>query len=376
MAENAFGRAAAWLRRVRAAPALVDQVASIQRDQVRDVHAVGAQVAELAERLESLFAELGASMSEQVGLAQITTVGLARDAAMQELLAGLGDERPLKPGLSTVTISWNHAGFLPDAVASALATLDLLPPAEQGDVLVLDNGSSDETAQVLEDLTAADPRVRPVRSPMNLGLTRARNVLLHVAQTEHALMLDADNTAVPPGIGALYAVGREWEAAFTYGNVIMSRPDGSSLTVASNEPPTREYFFGGGPHIDSLGVLDVAYFRRVGGYSAEPVFQAFDDHEIIHRLARHGALIAFVPTVAGRYRIDDLSHSQLRTHRSLHAAANARLRRAYDQDGRLTDREPATMAAHPATGALWATPAARRARPALAIIDETLSPSP
>ena len=127
---------------------------------------------------------------------------------MQELLRTLGEPKPLRPGLSILTISWNHAGFLRSSVCSALATLDLLAPDEQGAVLVLDDASSDETPQVLDELREADGRVRPVCSPVNLGLSRARNVLLHVAETTHALMLDADNTAVPEGATSLYAVAR------------------------------------------------------------------------------------------------------------------------------------------------------------------------
>jgi hypothetical protein len=176
-------------------------------------------------------------------------------------------------------------------------------------------------------------------------------------------MLDADNAAVPEGATDVYRVAREWNAAFAYGNVIMVAPDGSTVATASNEPPSTDYFFAGGPHIDTLGVLDVAYFREIGGYSPDPAFHAFDDHEIIHRLARLGALIAFVPTVAGRYRFDRLSHSQV--HPGSHEAAIARLRRAYNQDGGLTSQPPSAIAAHPATGPLWATPAAITARPEL-----------
>jgi Glycosyl transferase family 2 len=373
MAENPLRRIRAWLTRAKTAPAVVEQVASVQQDQTRDVHAVGAQVAALSERValleNALLAELAGMRevtSEQSELGFIATLALAREAGMQQLLQALGKPRPLRPGLSILTISWNHAGFLRSAVRSALATLDLLAPGEQGAVLVLDDASSDETPQVLEKLRAADGRVRPVRSPVNLGLSRARNVLLQVAETTHALMLDADNTAVPEGATSLYAVARAWSPAFTFGNVIMVDSDGSIVAAVSNEPPTTDYFFVGGPHLDTLGVLDVAYFRQIGGYNPDPAFHAFDDHEVIHRLARLGALIAFVPTVAGRYRFDRLSHSQ--THQGAHEATIARLRRAYDQDGRLTAEQPSAMAAHPATGPLWATPAALAARPELATL--------
>jgi hypothetical protein len=370
MAENALRRIRAWLGRAKSAPAVVEQVSNIQQDQTRDVHTIGAQVAALSERVamleNTLLTELDGVRevtSEQSELGFIATLTLAREEGMQQLLQTLGEPRPLRPGLSILTISWNHAGFLRTSVASALATLDLLSPDEQGAVLVLDDSSSDETPQVLEELRAADGRVRPVRSRVNLGLSRARNVLLHVAETTHALMLDADNTAAPEGVESLYAVAREWSPAFTFGNVIMVDSDGSILAAVSNEPPTTDYFFVGGPHLDTLGVLDVAYFRQIGGYNPDPAFHAFDDHEVIHRLARLGALVAFVPTVAGRYRFDRLSHSQ--AHQGSHEATIARLRRAYNQDGRLTAQQPAAMAAHPATGPLWATPAALAARPEL-----------
>jgi Glycosyl transferase family 2 len=373
MAESALRRIRAWLRRAKSAPAVVQQVADVQHDQAQDVHAVGAQVAALSDRValleNALLAEL-ARMREQSELGNIATLTLARETGMQQLLRAVGEQPPLRPGLSILTISWNHAGFLRSSVYSALATLDLLSSDEQGAVLVLDDSSSDETPQVLEELRAADGRVRPIHSPVNLGLSRARNVLLHVADTTHALMLDADNTAVPEGVTSLYAVARQWSPAFTFGNVIMVDADGSIVAAVSNEPPTTDYFFLGRPHIDTLGVLDVAYLRQIGGYSPDPAFHAFDDHEIIHRLARLGALIAFVPTVAGRYRFDRLSHSQ--AHQGSHEATIARLRRAYDQDGRLTAQQPAAMAAHPATGPLWATLAALEARPELA----TRLPSP
>jgi teichuronic acid biosynthesis glycosyltransferase TuaG len=370
MAENVLRRLRGWLRRAKTAPGLVHEVADVQHDQMLDVHAVGAEVAALSERVAMLetallgeFERIRDVSAEQSELTLMATLGLAREAGMEQLIDAAGEPSRLRPGLSILTISWNHAGFLGASVRSALRTLDLLPPDEQGAVIVLDDCSSDETAQVLEELRAEDGRVRPVRSPVNLGLARARNVLLHIAETTHALMLDADNTALPEGATAVYRIAREWNAAFAYGNVIMVAPDGSMIATASNEPPTTDYFFAGGPHIDTLGVLDVAYFRQIGGYSPDPTFHAFDDHEIIHRLARLGALIAFVPTVAGRYRFDRLSHSQ--THQGSHETAIARLRRAYNQDGRLTAQPPSAIAAHPATGPLWATPMAIAARPEL-----------
>jgi hypothetical protein len=83
-----------------------------------------------------------------------------------------------------------------------------------------------------------------------------------------------------------------------------------------------------------------------------------DREELARLLVR-----APVPTVAGRYRFNPLSHS--RAHQGSHEVTIARLRRVYDQDGRLSSQQPSAMAAHPATGSHWVTAEAVASRPAL-----------
>ena len=318
----------------------------------------------LAARLEDDVRRIESRVAEQSALTRATVQAPARDAAMAQLLGGLDLGAALRPGLSVLVISWNHAGFLPAAVQSGLAALDGLPANEQGRVLVLDDASTDETGDVLADLVAQDERVESIRSPVNLGLSRARNVLLQRAATTHALVLDADNRAAPEGVATLYAVAREWRSAFTYGNVLLHRPDGSVDAVASNDVPSPGYFFTRAHHIDSLAIVAVGVVLEVGGYSLDPAFHAFDDHELVHRLARLGHLIGFVPTVVGRYRVDDLSHSSTLGHQAL---PPGRLARMYDQDGKL-ESTVAAFAAHPATGPVWATAAAAKLDPRLASV--------
>ena len=114
--------------------------------------------------------------------------------------------------------------------------------------------------------------------------------------------------------------------------MLLHRPDGSVDAVASNDVPSPGYFFARAHHIDSLAIVAVGVVLEVGGYSLDPAFHAFDDHELVHRLARLGHLIGFVPTVVGRYRVDDLSHSSTLGHQAL---PPGRLARMYDQDGKL-----------------------------------------
>ncbi len=66
------------------------------------------------------------------------------------------------------------------------------------EVIVVDNGSCDGTAEWLHELAAANPRVRLVMNPANAGFARACNQGLALARGEVLVLLN-DDTLVPPG---------------------------------------------------------------------------------------------------------------------------------------------------------------------------------
>lgn len=78
-------------------------------------------------------------------------------------------------------------------------TLDSLLGQTWGDfeLLALDDGSSDGTWDMLEAYAAADPRVRPVRNPANLGQPRTQNRGLELARGEYIARNDADDISTP-----------------------------------------------------------------------------------------------------------------------------------------------------------------------------------
>ena len=272
-----------------------------------------------------------------------------RDRAFQSLLTELDSLVVRAEGLSVMVITWNHAGWLPEALDSALASLAALPPGLVGQVLVLDDGSSDETSGVLEPLTA-DPRFRIVRSTSNLGLSRARNILLSICPTRHAVILDADNRLLADGTRALYDVARWLNPVIAWGNVIASTgadTDWSAVAFAPSASSLRtSYCF------DSMCVIDVEVMERLGGYSTDPQLAGVaDDFELLLRCLRRGELVSFVPVVLGRYRLSPNRHStQVADQRLI----EARLARAYLYDDLDFDR-CAIVGAHADLGVLWAS---------------------
>lgn len=92
------------------------------------------------------------------------------------------------PLVSVLIPTFNRAQYVGDAVRSSLAqTLDDI------EVLVVDDGSTDDTAALLA--TFSDPRLRVVRHDRNRGIPRTRNTALSAARGRFVAWLDSDDMA-------------------------------------------------------------------------------------------------------------------------------------------------------------------------------------
>ena len=98
----------------------------------------------------------------------------------------------IRPLASVVISTYNRAGAL-RATLDALVDQDL-PPTDY-EVLVVDDGSSDTTWELLS--TRSTPyRLRPVRLPFNQGVSAGRNAGLRVAEGRYVVMI-SDDLIVP-----------------------------------------------------------------------------------------------------------------------------------------------------------------------------------
>jgi len=95
---------------------------------------------------------------------------------------------------SIVVVTFNHLPFTRMCLASLLANTD--GPAHE--VIVVDNGSDDGTAEFLRQVTALNPHVRLILNDINRGFAPANNQALAEARGNVLVLLNND-TIVPPG---------------------------------------------------------------------------------------------------------------------------------------------------------------------------------
>lgn len=106
-------------------------------------------------------------------------------ARIEPTLADLSEAQERWPVIAIVIPAHNEEAHVVRTVTAALA---LRWPAVR--VVVVDDGSTDDTATVVEDM--AEPRVEVVRLGRNLGKAAALNAALESLDTELVLQLDAD----------------------------------------------------------------------------------------------------------------------------------------------------------------------------------------
>ena len=105
---------------------------------------------------------------------------------------------PDVPRLSILVPTWNAATTVERALESVL--VERVIPLE---VVVVDDASTDGTADVVAAIAERDPRVVLLRLPANDGVSNARNRGLELVRGEWLAFLDADDLLLPGALDVL-----------------------------------------------------------------------------------------------------------------------------------------------------------------------------
>ncbi|WP_448332502.1 glycosyltransferase [Streptomyces sp. DSM 41534] len=184
----------------------------------------------------------------------------------------------------------------------ALAAQDHTGPWE---VVVVDDGSSDATAEVAESRRSALPALRVIREAGSGGVNRARNVGCRHSRGRQLLFCDADDLVTP---GWMSALVRALETAPAAGGALERRSLNSAAALAARPPAAVPGL------ADSFGFLPYPWgancavrrevWERLDGFDPAYTYGS-DDVEFFWRAQLSGAALVFASAAVVNYQLRD-----------------------------------------------------------------------
>lgn len=182
-----------------------------------------------------------------------------------------------EPRISVIIPAYNAAGWVARAIESAL--VQTRPPHE---VIVVDDGSSDDTADVA---SAFGPRIQVVRQS-NGGPASARNTGIHASTGDWIALLDADDTWLPRKLELQSLLMDDPKVGIIHARQTIKRG------VAMPPHLSFELLWENNCIIASTVLLRRTCYDQVGGFDPDPNLIGVEDYNLWLRIADAGWVIA------------------------------------------------------------------------------------
>jgi glycosyltransferase involved in cell wall biosynthesis len=220
------------------------------------------------------------------------------------------------PAVSVIMPAFNVSRYIGDAIASALAQT-----YTDFELIVVDDGSKDGTADIAKAFAEADPRVRLVQQP-NRGLAGARNTALRAARGDLFALLDSDDVWERQFLAEQVAIleARSDVDIVTGNGWYLEGPNHGQLARPFPDPrpdPVLASIIG-----DEWSVFIMSVFRRrvyttIGQF--DEAMRSNEDYDFWLRAAMAGFTFVRNHRPLGHYRVrtDSLSASNVRMLRGI-----------------------------------------------------------
>lgn len=200
------------------------------------------------------------------------------------------------PEVSIIIPTFNRAHYIGDAIKSILAQT-----YSSWELLVVDNGSTDNTEAVVKGYAERDPRVRYLREDRK-GVSRARNTALAEARGSFIAFLDDDDLFLPEKLKVQteFLKARP-EIDFVYGQIEIINAKGELLWVDPRKPVLTfsDLFEESGIRIQSV-MCRKSCFDSLGGF--DETLTMGEDYDLWLRIAaKHRFEYLAVPFVKMRF---------------------------------------------------------------------------
>ena len=198
------------------------------------------------------------------------------------------------PLVSIILCTYNRAHLVTRAIASVLTQ-----SYRNWELIIIDDGSADDTWQVVMPVVKSDPRITYFYHA-NAGLPRSRNIGITLASGEYTTFLDSDDEYRDNHLVVrIEAMENKPSLALIYGGVEYVGPIEKQYAPDVQRPGKKIHLskcYASGTFFARTSV-----FKKLNGFRNLPFAEDFD---FIRRMQKRGLKIANVKDPTYRYRVD------------------------------------------------------------------------
>jgi glycosyltransferase involved in cell wall biosynthesis len=182
------------------------------------------------------------------------------------------------PLVSIVLPAYNRSVFLARAVNSIRSQT-----FHDFELIVVDDGSSDDTADVAADLASCDQRIQVIKHLSNRGAQAARNTGIRTSRGEWIAFQDSDDEWLPGSLEARLSVAESRRFPVVYSDCILSRTNRFFGIPLKSGMVYRELLARPGPMFQSL-LVRAAALSQMGNLDED--IDAYQEWDTAIRLAK------------------------------------------------------------------------------------------
>jgi len=187
------------------------------------------------------------------------------------------------PKVSVVMPVFNGERYLKESIESILNQT-----FKDFEFIIVDDGSTNRTAEILKDYTKRDPRIKIITNEKNIGLTKSLNKAIKIVQGEYIARQDADDVSLPQRLEKQVEFlenNLEIKVLGTFNYGINQRGEilrKNTLSVSFQE--VKKNLIKRNPFIHSSVMIERETLNKVGLYNEK--FRVAQDHELWFRILK------------------------------------------------------------------------------------------
>lgn len=199
------------------------------------------------------------------------------------------------PLVSVLMPAYNAEAYIAEAISSVLTqtVTDL-------ELLVIDDGSSDNTQKIVAELAEKDARIKPLVNPENMGVARTRNRGLDLCKGKYIALLDSDDYWKPQFLEKMIARAEETKADIIYCSYELVDEQGEKLCnnfIVPLETTFEEYIVR-----SVITCSTVLITRKLAQNHRFPTNMYHEDTALWFKLLQDGCEAKGVPDILAAYR--------------------------------------------------------------------------